>query len=303
MFGSQLTPQEVGSVNGHVEAGSELFKLLRGIIEQRVQIEQEYGKKLEALVKKSKTDLQKLSEDHQLARDLDLDFVRQSDYSVIDREEPLVPPSVADHIPTVVQALGVWLKQMWDEAQNRRLLAADFKSEIADKAVLNSKFLDGLRDENIKCYRTMLSKRDAAYERKDKARGEYETIKGDLEKSKDKQLRAENEKKQSQYQRKAESQASQRDRMKNDYILSVRMANAVKHCTEGQAFPMIMDNMYNINRAQINNLQALMLNAARRQAELGQYLGTRLEEMMQCLGAVRAEHDIQAWINERISSG
>ncbi|KAJ1921215.1 Protein BZZ1 [Mycoemilia scoparia] len=301
-FGTQLTPIEVGSINGHVEAGIELYKVLKGAIEQRIQIESEFSKKLEGLAKKTKSDLVKLNES-QAFGDLDLEFAKASDFSEIDLGGPLLDSVAGGGIPSLGLALSAWTKQIWDEAQGRRLLIDDLKSNIVDKLSVNHKFLDTLREENMKCHRDLLSKRDAVYEQKDSTRAEYNAIKDEFSKSRDKQLRAENEKKQDRYQKKAQNQASQRDRMKNYYILAVNTANAVKNCTNEVSFPAIMDNMYNINMTQISNIRSLLMSATKKQNDFSQHISKRFDEVFERLGSANAEGDIQTWIQKRIDEG
>ncbi|KAJ2696637.1 Protein BZZ1, partial [Coemansia spiralis] len=144
-------------------------------------------------------------------------------------------------------------------------LASKIGSDIADGLQATLGALDGGRRQGLEFYQRLLAERDRVYERKDKARAQYEARTKALGASQQRQERATTEKDQDKYRQKSDRETAARNQAKNEYILHVAVANEVKRAVNHTFTPRAMDAMEDIDCRRAAAVRAQLVQMLRMQ--------------------------------------
>ncbi|KAJ1933896.1 Protein BZZ1, partial [Linderina macrospora] len=182
-------------------------------------------------------------------------------------------------------------------------LASKISGNVAED--LHSAFnsLGDARKKSLDFYQKLLGERDKIYDQKDKARANYETKSKALGSSQSRQERATNEKDQDKYRIKADKNSSARNQAKNEYILQVAVANAVKDAVSHQFTPKVMDSMQTINEQRVTTTKRLLLQLLEMQETADGKRIQRTQRVAHVMNRVTPEADSQAYVRKRIEGG
>ncbi|KAI8318390.1 hypothetical protein GQ54DRAFT_294204 [Martensiomyces pterosporus] len=288
-FGSELKPNEFGAINGYVEKQIDVYGGLYKILSEKAAAEREYGRKVLELARGYQEQLAGIYEAKEGAGDNSL--------ALTDAE------AAASESLELLPAVNEWVVRLEEEGRLHMQLASKISTDIADELHQAFGSLGDARKKSLEFYQRLLGERDKVFELKDKARAQYELRSKALGTSQTRQERATNEKDQDKYRQKADKNSSLRNQAKNEYILQVAVANAVKQAVNHQFTPRIMDSMQTINEQRVATTKRLLLQllAMQEAADSKKVAGT--QRAAHVLGRVTPETDSEQYIRKRIDGG
>ncbi|KAJ1720552.1 Protein BZZ1 [Coemansia erecta] len=284
-FGSELKPNEFGAINGHVEKQLDVYGGLARLLADKAAAEKEYGRKVLDLARGFQTQLATLYDGN--ANALALTEVEASAATPLE----LLP------------AAQEWALNLEEEGRLHVQLASKISGDIADELRTAFEALGDTRKRNLEFYQRLLAERDRTYEHKDRARTAYETKARALGVSQQKQERATTEKDQDRHRVRADKDASARNQAKNEYILQVSVANAVKHAVNHTFTPRIMDAMQTVDERRVAAAKRLLEQLLAMQDSANTQHATNTRRAMHVVGRVDTTVDAAQFVRRRVESG
>ncbi|KAJ2373944.1 Protein BZZ1 [Coemansia sp. RSA 2607] len=284
-FGSELKPNEFGAINGHVEKQLDVYAGLARLLAEKAAAEKEYGRKVLDLARGFQTQLATLYDGNANALAL--------------TETEAAATSPLELLPAAQE----WALNLEEEGRLHVQLASKIAGDIADELRTAFEALGDTRKRNLEFYQRLLAERDRVYEHKDRARTAYEAKARALGVSQQKQERATTEKDQDRHRLRADKDASARNQAKNEYILQVSVANAVKHAVNHTFTPRIMDAMQTVDERRVAAAKRLLEQLLAMQDSANTQHTTNTRRAMHIVSRVDATVDAEQFVRRRIESG
>ncbi|KAJ1956155.1 Protein BZZ1, partial [Linderina pennispora] len=222
-FGSELKPNEFGAINGYVEKQIDVYSGLYKLLTEKAAAERDYGTKILDLARTFQQQLEGL-------HDKKADSAANT-LTLTEAEAAATTPL------ELLPAANEWVLQLEEEGRLHMQLASKISGSVAEELHQTFGSLGEARKKSLEFYQKLLGERDKIYDQKDKMRAHYESKSKQLGTSQSRQERATNEKDQDKYRVKADKNTSARNQAKNEYILQVAVANAVKDAVSHQFTP------------------------------------------------------------------
>ncbi|KAJ1956429.1 Protein BZZ1, partial [Dipsacomyces acuminosporus] len=288
-FGSELKPNEFGAINGHIEKQIEVYGGLYKLLSEKAAAERDYGRKVLELARGFQ---EQLSSIHDAKEGSAANSLALTD----------VEAAAADPLE-LLPAVNEWAVRLEEEGRLHMQLASKVSTDIAEELHQAFTSLGDARKKSLEFYQKLLGERDKVFDAKDKARAHYEAASKALGTSQTRQERATSEKEQDRYRQKADKNSSARNQSKNEYILQVAVANAVKSAVNHQFTPRIMDGMQTINEKRVETTKRMLLQllAMQEAADSKKVAGT--QRATRVLRRVTPETDSERYIRKRIDGG
>ena len=190
-----------------------------------------------------------------------------------------------------------FLKHTEDSARVKNEFAERILSEITDPMKLLLHRKDEARKKHLAFAARLLEERNKAYAEKDKLKLKYEEHCDAVETSKLKFEKATDEKVKDRLKKQWNSDIMEMNNAKNDYLLSVNVANAFKKNYYHNQMPTIMDMMQELNETRVNSIRQLCMEFVQlEQNSLNQIL-PNLQQSMEAMSAVNAQSDSNLFIS------
>ncbi|KAJ1727563.1 Protein BZZ1 [Coemansia biformis] len=250
-FGSELKPNEFGAINGYVERQLGIYSGLSRLLAEKAAAEKEYGRRLLELSRGFQEQLAAAFEAKEGAA--------AGSLALTDGE------AAGDGPLALLPAAHEWALRLEEDGRLHVQLASKVGSDVADGLHAALDALDGARRRGLEFYQRLLAERDRVYERKDKARAQYEARSKALGSSQQRQERATTEKDQDKYRQKSDREAAARNQAKNEYVLQVAVANEVKRAVNHTFTPRAMDAMHEIDCQRAAVVRRLLVQMLRMQ--------------------------------------
>ncbi|KAJ2595770.1 Protein BZZ1, partial [Coemansia sp. RSA 1722] len=282
-------PNEFGVVNGHVERQLKLYGGLAQLIAEKAAAEKEYGRKLMELSRSFQSQLSSINNSQDEASN------RDSVQSGQQTENP-------EHIE-LFPAARKWALYLEGEGNLHVKLSAAVSSNVVEELQKAIGSLDSTRKQNLEFYHRLLAERDTVYAVKDSMKGYFDSRYKILTTTRNKLERATSEREQEKLRKMSMKHKSKCNHAKNEYILQVAKANAVKHATNHKFTPQIMDIMQAIDEQRVAVTKRLLLRFMEAQASIYTKMVANAKETTQVLSYISPKADSEMFVHRRLQSG
>ncbi|KAJ1881221.1 Protein BZZ1 [Coemansia sp. RSA 486] len=283
------TPNEFGVVNGHVERQLKLYGGLAQLIAEKAAAEKEYGRKLMELSRSFQSQLSSINNSQ------DETSNRDSVQSGQQTENP-------EHIE-LFPAARKWALYLEGEGNLHVKLSAAVSSNVVEELQKAIGSLDGTRKQNLEFYHRLLAERDTVYAVKDSMKGYFDSRYKILTTTRNKLERATSEREQEKLRKMSMKHKSKCNHAKNEYILQVAKANAVKHATNYKFTPQIMNSMQVIDEQRVAVTKRLLLRFMEAQTSIYAKMVGNAKETTQVLHYISPNADSEMFVRRRLQSG
>ncbi|KAI9140317.1 hypothetical protein BKA69DRAFT_515846 [Paraphysoderma sedebokerense] len=264
-------------VNSHLSNGLGFLYEVRDFVKEKHQIEKEYARNLEMLVKKHSLKLDKK------AREL----------SVGASAPPTPDPEVV--ISSLMQSWTEILSKTETIAKERATYSENLLTEIADK--LKSTFYkkEEARKKHLQFASKITTDRDRILTEKDKAKQAYDESCEAVEAAKLRHEKA--DEKSAEKLKKAWNQAIvDMNNAKNAYLLSIAAANAAKKSFYLSEMPFVLDEMQDLEERRIENIKTLLGEYLRLELVTTQQTQTHIQNLQGVVTKINPKEDTSLFI-------
>ncbi|KAJ1799134.1 Protein BZZ1, partial [Coemansia sp. RSA 2598] len=231
-----------------------LYGALAQLLAEKASAEKDYGRKLMELSRGFQSQLSSVnnSKDGTTNRDS-----AQSGQQTEDPEQIELFP-----------AARKWALYLEGEGNLHVKLSSAISSQIVEELQKAIGSLEDTRKKNLEFYHRILTERDTVYAVKDSMKAYFDTRSKILAATQRKLERTTSEREQKKFSKKAMKHKSKRNHAKNEYILQVAKANAIKQATNHQFTPRLMDCMQVIDEQRVAVTKKMLLRFMETQSSI-----------------------------------
>ncbi|KAK9767615.1 Protein BZZ1, variant 3 [Basidiobolus ranarum] len=279
-FGSSLRGAQLGTVNQFLQNGIQLLNEFREFIKDRAQIERDHASKLESLTRKYQGKFDKRG------------------YSMMpEMMNGEAPPGGADS-SAVYKALTVILTETENIAKLRQEFADSLMSSVADPLRTLAQKKEDSRRKQMQFSQRLMSERDRFFHEKDKAKENYDESFSEVQTTRAKQERAQDEKSVEKLNRQYNQDFTDRNNNKNLYLIAVNVANAEKSKYHQEDFPALLNNMQWVNESRITALKGIWKDYVDLESSMLTETQTHLDDIMEEVENLDEKLDSQMFIKQ-----